>query len=341
MLADKLQALGVPILRDCKELEVTMRYSWIIVGCTLLQFLCGNSFGQAPNKKDVTRYCRFQAGSVIAFGIVEGEKVRQLEGDLFGDFKRTDKLHALKDIKILVPTTPTQVLAMAGNYKSHLNANNAQTTVTTVTKVTTDVATGKTTTDSKTTVDSAGPGDIPEKFRVLQPFYKSPSCLIADGETIVLPKDSTSVHYEAELVIVIGKKAKNVTKERALDFVFGVTCGNDVSERVWQKADVQWWRAKAADTFGPVGPYIVTGLNYDDLEMKLRVNGEVKQEERTSMLIHDVASIVSGISRYITLMPGDLIFSGTPDRTTDIHAGDKIEVEIEGVGILRNPVTHD
>jgi 2-keto-4-pentenoate hydratase/2-oxohepta-3-ene-1,7-dioic acid hydratase in catechol pathway len=144
------------------------------------------------------------------------------------------------------------------------------------------------------------------------------------------------------MVIVIGKKARKVPKERALDYVFGVTCGNDVSERHWQNdaegKDIQWWRAKGADTFGPVGPYIATGLNYDDLVVHSRINGQATQEERTSQLIHDVASTVSFISHYITLHPGDLIFTGTPGQTPAIRPGDVVEVELEGVGVLHNPV---
>ncbi len=254
------------------------------------------------------RYLRFRAGDTTAYGILEGGRVRELQGDLFGTFSKTDRTHALKEVTLLTPTVPTQVLALAGNYRSHL-----------------------------------GDETIPARFRIPQPFFKSPSCLVADGEAIVIPADSPGpVHFEAELVIVIGKKASKVPRERALEYVFGVTCGNDVSERYWQNdepgKDVQWWRAKGADTFGPVGPYIATGLNPDDLLLRLRLNGEVKQEERTSRLIHDVASTVSVISRHITLQPGDLIFTGTPGETSAIKPGDVVEVELEGVGVLRNPV---
>jgi 2-keto-4-pentenoate hydratase/2-oxohepta-3-ene-1,7-dioic acid hydratase in catechol pathway len=247
-------------------------------------------------------------GDTTAYGVLEGDQVRQLTGDVFGSFARTTKTYTLKEVQVLPPTVPTQVLAMAGNYKSHLKEQ-----------------------------------AIPPKFQIAQPFYKSPSCLIASGEKIVIPSDSPGpVHAEGELVIVIGKKASKVPKEKALDYVFGVTCGNDVSERYWQNdagnKDVQWWRAKGADTFGPVGPYITVGLNYDDLLLRLRINGQEKQKERTGQLIHDVASMVSSISRYVTLQPGDLIFTGTPGVTPAIKPGDVVEVEIEGIGVLRNPV---
>ena len=285
-----------------------------------------------------TKYCRFQVAETIAYGIVEGETVRQLKGDLFGTWTKTEKTYPLSDVKLLVPTRPTQVLAMAGNYKSHLGGEAAITTVTTVTTIRTDLATQATATSSQTTTETRNPGQLPEKFAIPQPFFKSPSCLIPHEAEIVLPKDSQSVQYEAEMVIVIGKKAQQVSKESALDYVLGVTCGVDVSERIWQDNDVQWWRAKGSDTFGPCGPYIASGIDYGNLALQLRLNGEVKQQDHTSQLIHDVATMVSTISRYVTLHPGDLIFTGTPGETTDLKPGDVVEVEIEGIGVLRNRV---
>jgi 2-keto-4-pentenoate hydratase/2-oxohepta-3-ene-1,7-dioic acid hydratase in catechol pathway len=286
-----------------------MPYVRSTLACGILGWLLSTGVSVAADApRGGERYLRFQAGGVTSYGVLEGDRVRQLSGDLFGKFTKTDRTYALPEVKLLTPTVPTQVLALAGNYRSHLR------------------------TDA-----------LPPTARIPQPFFKSPSCLIASGETIVIPKDSPGpVHLEAELVIVIGKKARKVPKERALDYVFGVTCGNDVSERHWQNdsadKDVQWWRAKGADTFGPVGPYIATGLNYDGLVVRSRINGQGKQEERTSQLIHDVASTVSFISHYITLHPGDLIFTGTPGQTPEIRPGDVVEVELEGVGVLRNPV---
>jgi 2-keto-4-pentenoate hydratase/2-oxohepta-3-ene-1,7-dioic acid hydratase in catechol pathway len=140
------------------------------------------------------------------------------------------------------------------------------------------------------------------------------------------------------MVIVMGKRAQNVSKERAKEYVFGVTTGNDVSERDWQKSDLQWFRAKAADTFGPLGPVIVTGVNYDDLLLETRLNGKVVQSQRTKDLIFNVAEIVSYISRYVTLEPGDVIYSGTPGTTQQMKAGDVVEVQLEKVGTLSNPV---
>lgn len=257
------------------------------------------------------RYARIEVDGRPVYGVVEGDHIREIDGDLFGPHRLTDRAHRLEEVKFLVPTEPKQILALAGNYKSHLNSD-----------------------------------EIPEKLRIPQPFYKPYSCLIPHGAEIVIPKDSSGdVHYEAELVIVIGKTAREVPKEQALEYVFGVTCGNDVSERFWQNheqhKDVQWWRAKGADTFGPCGPFIVTGIDYDNIPFTLRQNGEVRQQDNTSQMIHDVAGIVSFISRYVTLHPGDLIFTGTTGETSAIKPEDVIEVEFEGVGVLRNPVVKE
>lgn len=283
------------------------------------------------------KFVRFQKGDVIAYGLVEGKTVRQLSGDLFGDYRRTDNTWPLSDVKVLVPTQPTQIFAMAGNYKSHLGGDTTTTTITTVTKIVSEKS-GEQSVDSTTSSETRRSGEVPEKFQIPQPFYKSPSCLLEDGGDIVIPTGAEVVHYEAEMVVVIGKKAKNVSRDDALDYVFGVTIGNDVSARRWQRNDVQWWRAKGADTFGPCGPFIVQGLDYDNLLLQLRLNGETKQKERTSQLIHDVAGCVSFISQHVTLHPGDLIFTGTSGTTSEINPGDVVEVELEGVGVLRNGV---
>ncbi len=269
----------------------------VVVPVVVAALLAG---GTPAAEKKATKYARFKADGKVFYGIVEGERVRQIKGDLFGTWKPTDRTHALSEVKLLVPTVPTKILACAGNYKSHLG--------------------------------DAAPHPYPEMF------FKVPSCLIACGEDVVIPKGTEEVHYEAELVIVIGRRAKNVPADEALDYVLGVTCGNDISARDWQKADVQWWRAKGSDTFGPCGPWIVSGIDYDDLLLQLRLNGEVRQKERTSNMEHGVAAVVSWASRHVTLEPGDLIFTGTPGKTTPIQPGDVVEVELEEVGILRTAV---
>jgi 2-keto-4-pentenoate hydratase/2-oxohepta-3-ene-1,7-dioic acid hydratase in catechol pathway len=291
------------------------------------------------DENELKRFVRYRMGDTASYGLLEGDQVRKIEGDLFGEWRPAEALIPLSSVKLLVPVErPSQVLALAGSYKSHLGAGDFVTTVVTTTKVTTNPGTGQTTSDSRTAVNSEKPGEVPAKFRTPQVFFKTPSCLIADREPIIIPPGANDVHYEAELVIVIGRKAQRVDENGAKQCILGVTCGNDVSARDWQKGDVQWWRAKASDTFGPVGPAITSGLDYDKLLVTLRLNGEVKQQENTSQLIHSVPKLVSFISQYVTLHPGDLIFTGTSGRTSAIKAGDTVEVEIEGVGTLTNPV---
>ncbi len=274
------------------------------IGFTLTAIL---AFAVQPLAAESAKYVRFQAGETVAYGLLEGDRVVQLEGNLFGDWSKSDTTHQLDEVTLLPPTEPTQVLALAGNYSSHLSTD-----------------------------------EIPPKLRIPQPFHKGPSCLIGQDEAIVLPSDSQEVHYEAEIVVVIGKTCSDVSTEEAPDYIFGVTAGNDVSERIWQNdeevKDIQWWRAKGADTFGPVGPCIATDVDFENLMLRLKLNGEVRQEENSDHLIHDIPSAVSFISRYVTLHPGDLLFMGTPGKTDVIGPDDVVEVELEGVGVLRNPV---
>lgn len=167
-------------------------------------------------------------------------------------------------------------------------------------------------------------------------FAKFPSSVIGHDANIVIPSDAGDLHYEGEMVIIIGKRAKNVPEAKVSEHIFGIAPGNDISERSWQSSDLQWLRGKASDGFGPVGPAVVTGLNYRDILVQTRVNGEVRQSESTKNMIHSVDKIVSWISRYFTLEPGDMIFTGTPGSTRGMQAGDVVEVELKGAGVLRN-----
>ncbi len=252
-----------------------------------------------------TRYCRFRKGNVTAFGIVDGDAVRQLGGDLYSSPKETGARHKLSEVKLLHPiAAPSKILALAGNYRSHLG--------------------------------SADPRKNPE------PFYKPPSCQQNAEDPIVIPPGAKDVHFECEMVVVIGRKTTRVSVAEAKDCIFGVTCGNDVSERIWQNdpkiKDVQWWRAKGADTFGPTGAVIARGIDYGNLKIQTRLNGKVMQEDSTSNLVHNCESAVSFISQAVTLYPGDLIFTGTPGKTAPMKPGDVVEVEVEGIGVLRNPI---
>ncbi len=249
---------------------------------------------------EVTRFVRFAHQGATAYGILDGERIHELGGDLFGEHWTTGRTFTLEQVKLLAPVSPSKVVAVGLNYRSHLGEREP----------------------------AAYPGL----------FAKYPTSIVGPGEPIVLPPDARNVHFEGEMVVVIGKRARNVPVEEAADYIFGVTAGNDVTERDWQAADLQWLRAKASDTFGPLGPVLARGLRYDDLLLRTRVNGELRQSERTRDMIFSVAEIVSYVSRYVTLLPGDVIFTGTPGRTRALEPGDVVEVELEGVGILRNPV---
>ncbi len=250
-----------------------------------------------------TYYVRFQTAAGKAYGELRGERVLEMEGGLFGARGLTGVEHALTGVKLLPPCKPTKIIGVGLNYRSHLGGRR-----------------------------------LPETPEL---FFMPPSALIAAGESIMIPRGATDVHFEGELVIVIGKRVKAVSREVAGDAIFGVTCGNDVSDRGWQRGeqkDLQWWRAKGCDTFAPMGPAIVTGLDYGNLMLETRVNGERAQYGSTSDLVHDCAAVVSWASQWITLEPGDAIYTGTPGNTCALKPGDVVEVEIEGVGVLRNPV---
>jgi 2-keto-4-pentenoate hydratase/2-oxohepta-3-ene-1,7-dioic acid hydratase in catechol pathway len=248
----------------------------------------------------VTKYARYEHQGRTSHGIVEGDQIRELDRSPIEGGKPTGKTVALSAVKLLAPVEPSKVVAVGLNYKSHIG--NAE----------------------------------PSKYPPL--FAKLPTCIVGPEAEIVFPEGATNVHFEGELVVVMGKKASRVSKEDAAQYVFGVTAGNDVSERNWQRDDLQWFRAKASDTFGPIGPYLVAGLHHNDLLLRTRVNGKVLQEQRTSDLLHDVEGIVSFVSQFVTLMPGDVIFTGTPGTTSAMKPGDVVEVEVEGVGILRNRI---
>ena len=267
------------------------------------------SCGGPSAPTEFSRFVRYEKGGAIGFGGLDGETVYPIEGDLFGSRTPTGESLPLSEVKLLYPIQPSKVLALAGNYLSHLS-----------------------------------PGSEPPEYP--QPFYKPITCLTNPGDPIVFPKGAQDVHYEAEFVIVVGKKATKVSEDEAWDYILGYTCGNDVSERNWQNGsidgpenkDLQWWRGKGSDTFGPMGPAIAVGLEYEKSKIQLRLNGEVKQEQMLSDLIENPAETVSFISQAVTLLPGDVIFTGTPGRTSPMKAGDVVEVEIDGIGILRNPV---
>ena len=257
----------------------------------------------APAASSIEKFVRFQNGTRISWGRVEGDQVIPLSAAPYLNGRPLGVKKPLKGLNLLAPADPPKVLAVGLNYKSHIGTRTA-----------------------------------PKEPEI---FYKPTTCLIAPGEAILIPAGAKNVHYEGELVIVMATGGRNLTLEQAKAAIFGATCGNDVSERDWQNGpqkDLQWWRAKGSDTFGPLGPILVTGADYGKALLQTRLNGEVVQKQVTSDLLFDCPTIVSFISKYVTLSPGDVIYTGTPGATKKMSAGDTVEVEIEGIGILRNPI---
>ncbi len=249
------------------------------------------------------KFARFEAAGEVYYGVLEDDRLRVLAGTPFEADpagRLTGQTFSLEEVRLLAPVIPSKILAAAVNYPSH-----------------------------------AINSPVPTKPEL---FLKPPSSVIGPGEPVIIPADAGRVDAEGELVVVIGRRARNVRPEEALEYVLGYTCGFDISARVWQRGDRQWWRAKGSDTFSPVGPVIATGLDPAKLTLRTRVNGAVRQESPTSELVFDVPTLIATVSRYLTLEPGDLIFTGTPGETPEIKPGDVIEVEITGVGVLRNPV---
>ena len=251
----------------------------------------------------MTKYIRYRYDSSVSYGILEGETVREIRGGLFGERAPSGVVRKLSEVKLLHPCEPGKIMAVGLNYKSHL-------------------------------------GGRPQPAHP-EMFYKPVTALQHPGEPIVIPRDAADVHYEGELVVVVGKPVRNATPDEARGAIFGVTCGNDVSDRNWQHGagkDLQWWRAKGCDTFAPLGPAIAAGVDYGNLRLQTRLNGETVQEQTTADLIFDCPAIVSWVSGWVTLLPGDIIYTGTPGSTRRMSAGDTVEVEIEGIGVLSNPV---
>jgi len=250
------------------------------------------------------KYARYEAHGEVAYGVVEGDSVKQLTAPPFEDHEVTDHTHGLSEVKLLAPVVPGKIVAIGLNYRSHLGDRE--------------------------------PPAVPE------PFYKTSSALIGPNEPIVIPrlaiKEGVTVQPEAEMSVVISKRCKGVSRDDALSYVLGYTCGNDVSARSWQSNDLQWWRGKSSDTFAPIGPYIVSDVDGGNTRLTCRINGKTVQDQMTSDLVHDVPRIIEFVSSVVTLEPGDVIMTGTPGSPGDIHAGDTVEVEVEGVGVLSNPV---
>lgn len=259
------------------------------------------------------KLCRFNAQNRIRQGIVdEAGQIAEIFGNPFENYTLTGESFELEAVELLVPVVPPTFYAAGINYPEHI------------------------------TYSALRRGEQPALPTKADVGYRAVNALIADGQPIVIPRDaSDQVQYEGELVVVMGRKCKNVPEEEALDYVFGYTIGNDVSERTWQKTDRTLWRAKNTDTFKPMGPWIVTGLNPDELHVTITLSGRVVGEYDVRTAIFSVAHYISEMSRYLTLMPGDVLWMGTDGETENMKDGDIVEVSVTGIGTLRNPVVRE
>ena len=255
------------------------------------------------------KWCRFQSGQKVAYGSIENDTIVEVSGNPFETYTKTSTNYPLSAVKLLVPVIPPTFYAAGINYRDHV----------------TEMAKRR--------------GVEPEFPPNADVGYRANNALIANEEPIVVPKDATElVQYEGELVAVIAKKCRRVSEAEALDYVLGYTIGNDVSERTWQRGDRTLWRGKNTDTFKPMGPWIVTGLNPDDLQVTIRLNDKEMFTYAVKDAIFSVRQFISRMSQYLTLYPGDVLWMGTDGATENMKDGDVVEVEIPGIGVLRNPV---
>ena len=249
------------------------------------------------------RFIRYQAeDEAPQYGWLFEDKVGGVEGDLFGEFRRLDATIPLADVRLLAPAQPSKIICVGRNYVAHAKEHNAE---------------------------------VPELPLI---FFKPPSAIINPGDAIILPHQSQQVEHEAELVVVIGKRGRNIIAEEAKEHILGYTIGNDVTARDLQRADRLWTRGKGFDTFAPFGPWIDTEFDPSDAVVTCRVNGQMRQMASTRDMVFGVGTIIAFIPSVMTIEPGDLIFTGTPAGVGALTEGDEVEVDIEGLGKLTNPV---
>lgn len=251
------------------------------------------------------RIARFSKGDGVAFGVLEeGEQViAHVAGHPFGGVEFTGERYPLAEVRLVAPMLPSKVIAIGKNYADHAREMG---------------------------------GEAPAEPVV---FLKPSTSVVGPGEPIAYPeKLSQRVDYEGELAVVIGRLCRDVPAERAHDVIFGYTCANDVTARDLQSRDGQWSRAKGFDTFCPLGPWIETSLDPADLALTTTLNGELRQSARTSQLLHDVPALIAYVSAVMTLLPGDVILTGTPAGVGPMSVGDEVSVGIEGIGTLTNRV---
>jgi 2-keto-4-pentenoate hydratase/2-oxohepta-3-ene-1,7-dioic acid hydratase in catechol pathway len=248
------------------------------------------------------RICRVSVDDELHYGVIEGEAVALLSSHPFGPFEPEGRVLQLADVRLVAPVLPSKIIAVGRNYAEHAREMG---------------------------------NEVPVAPMI---FLKPNTSVIGPGEPILLPWQSELVEHEAELAIVIGRLCRDVPEERVPEVILGFTCANDVTARDLQRTDGQWGRAKGFDSFCPIGPWIETSVDLDDADITCLVNGDVRQAGSTGDMVHDVTSLVSWISSVMTLLPGDVILTGTPAGVGPLVAGDEVSVSIDGIGTLTNPV---
>lgn len=256
------------------------------------------------------KWCRFQLEERINYGVVEeGSTIVEVSGNPLGEHRMTGIRHSLDRVKLLAPIIPPMLYAAGPNYRGHVEGM------------------------------AKRRGAQPSYPKFPEPNFRSVHAIIGTEEKIIVPRDcSGAVQPEGQLAVVIGKKARKVSKEEALACVFGYTIGNDISQRVWQSNDRTMFRGKNCDTFKPLGPWIATGLDPTHLQITVRHNGTVWEDFSARDQIWDTATWIQEMSKYTTLHPGDVLWMGTQGADGDMFPGDTIEVEISDIGVLRNYV---
>ena len=252
--------------------------------------------------KPVMKFVRFAIGRKTRYGVLSGQTIQVIDGSPFRRFMRVDEYHQLSEVRLLAPCLPSKIVAIGLNYRKH--------------------------------AEEAGM-PIPDVPLI---FLKPSTSVIGPEDDIVYPAMSSRVDYEGEFGVVIGKRAWRVSPDKALDYVLGYTCCNDVSARDLQGLDGQWTRAKGFDTFAPFGPCIETELDPGNTPVETYLNGELKQQGNTNDLIHSVRDVISFASHVMTLLPGDIIATGTPSGIGPMSVGDTVEIRIGPIGVLRNYV---
>jgi 2-keto-4-pentenoate hydratase/2-oxohepta-3-ene-1,7-dioic acid hydratase in catechol pathway len=248
------------------------------------------------------RLVRFRFADRIATGVVEGDRIRILAGTFFDNPVPSGEEVPLDDVRLLAPILPSKVVCLGKNYAAH--------------------------------AEEFG-GEVPDEPML---FLKPSTSVAGPGDPIPLLPISHRVDYEGELGVVIGRIARDVRAEEAFRYILGYTCGNDVTLRDLQKKDDQWARAKGFDGSCPLGPWIETDLDPNDVHLETRLNGEIRQSATTADMVFGVATIIEFVTEFMTLLPGDVILTGTPEGVGRLEPGDRVEVEIDGIGVLANPV---